>query len=567
MCEFFLTKNPAHENFVRTQKVMAKTASTRRLDPIIHCRKLFKIIFLLAMGEEKRCIVSSIRSSDTNFGSELGRVLEDVKPNSGYLRVNRSGEDLVVTFIPKATTFGGKIVQYVRRLFDSSFNINQGVSALLSKIQSFSEPDKRAALNPLLAISERVNNSRIFRKIDVTQIRSAMPVAIVSALPSVHAEPLPAAVKEPSLVTPAKTPSTEDMTEAELIQVIDHLASGLPPASLTPRLQSFVLLAQDILKCHVSPKDIKYRYPYVYANDVAMNILARMNPLSFAHFNCDDRRAVLFAVRYSPHALRESSFRGDREVVLEAVTHCGLALQYAYAGCKVDKEINIAAFKNNLSVANDIEQRVYLLDGCSTDVHKLVALYLQDEIPDEFAAYREQVEAMRGLVDRRETLSESMYNNDTVMQALAVLEPKILMQRYPGDKKAALFAVRYHPKSLRDCENAFKKDRDVVLEAVRCDGRALEYAHLDLQNDREIVLAALQNYSWAESHIGAALREDQAALNKEAWMRNLRGDSLGSPVAAPVPSHPLPRPAASGGGSGSGGAAAGRPAAPPPRSI
>lgn len=298
----------------------------------------------------------SICSSDANFATSLLEILGNVQGKLGYLRVNQSGRDLRVTFEPKAVTWSGKVVQYVRRLFDSSFNINWGIGALVIKIQSFTNAEQTNAFRALQYISQCINERRIFRKIDTV------------------------------------------IDENELRAVIQHLSNPTASTGLSPQLQVFVPLARNMIKLAAHPHGIRH-FSAIYENDVAMKVLAGMNPLGLVKANPDDERAVLFAVRCHAQALNFSSLCGNRKVALEAVRHFGRALEYVDATLWADREFVIPAFRNDLTAARwlTLEQlRQFPLEECPTDMHKLLVLYYRDEVPAEFARLANQVQAMKG---------------------------------------------------------------------------------------------------------------------------------------------------------------------------
>lgn len=472
--------------------------------------------------------IHPIRSSDVNFTLELGRVLRRVQAHTGYLRVSQSGRELVVIFEPKATTWGGRFGQYIRRLFDSSFNINRGINALLGRIEAFQD-SKEGVLVPVMAISQHINASRIFRKIDITQI-SAMQDTVSSS-----------------------SSSPADMTDGELVTVMDYLEEGIV-AMLPSRLQGFVPLAEEIQKAVKERKPIT-NYPTIYDNDVAMNIIARRDPIAFVMRNRDNKRAVLFAVRYSPNALGHSSFRGDYPVVLEAVAQFGKARYGASDELQKDRRIISAAFKNNLEVAMGVaqEERAYLLAACPTDTHTLVVLCSQDRIPEGFNRFTGRVEAMKAFLSSSGTkLPDDMYNDDEVMKALAAINSWLLMERYSDDERVALLVARYIPTHIL-ANTDFKNNRAVALEAVKHGCLAFKYCSPGLQADQEVILATCWDSPLMLGVIGySPITEADSALTQEAYRRNLHKRPRGSATAA----LPLPGPAASGGGGG-GGAAAG----------
>lgn len=115
--------------------------------------------------------MSSIRSSDPQFVHELGTMLTDVNRHLGYLRISQEKGEVTVCYEPKKTTWGAKIIQYVRRLFTPSFNINQGIALLVTKLgEQEGLPQQFAAkadLDKLQTLGQHINKRRMFRKINI----------------------------------------------------------------------------------------------------------------------------------------------------------------------------------------------------------------------------------------------------------------------------------------------------------------------------------------------------------------------------------------------------------------
>eukprot|EP00971_Amphidinium_carterae_P045870 902422-Amphidinium_carterae.1 len=77
-------------------------------------------------------------------------------------------------------------------------------------------------------------------------------------------------------------------------------------------------------------------------------------------------------------------------------------------------------------------------------------------------------------------------------------------------RELVLQAVKKRWDSLREVDEVWKSDREVVLAAVREHmGCALEFAAEALKGDREIVLAAVQESGQSLKHASEALRGDR----------------------------------------------------------
>lgn len=114
---------------------------------------------------------------DTKSIESLAQELDKVDRGSYYLRVkyDRSGK-LCYDTVAKEKGFFGRITQFFTRLFDSSYNINQGSACLFSALKeaqfsSSAPPDLAfgvtSAANTLLRVVTHVNEKRFFGKADL----------------------------------------------------------------------------------------------------------------------------------------------------------------------------------------------------------------------------------------------------------------------------------------------------------------------------------------------------------------------------------------------------------------
>eukprot|EP00971_Amphidinium_carterae_P029826 586818-Amphidinium_carterae.3 len=81
------------------------------------------------------------------------------------------------------------------------------------------------------------------------------------------------------------------------------------------------------------------------------------------------------------------------------------------------------------------------------------------------------------------------------------------------DKATALrIASTPSCRGLREVEEYWRSDREVVLTAVQQNGHDLQYATEALRADREIVLAAVQQVGFALRHATEALKADRQVV-------------------------------------------------------
>lgn len=109
-------------------------------------------------------------SSPTSV-KQFNEKLLEVENGTHYLRVSDHNGQLSYDTTPKAKDFLGRVIQYITRLFDASYNINRA-SALLGQVffqfsfQAMTEIEN--SVNTLSHIIEHVNECRHIRKIDLS---------------------------------------------------------------------------------------------------------------------------------------------------------------------------------------------------------------------------------------------------------------------------------------------------------------------------------------------------------------------------------------------------------------
>lgn len=108
--------------------------------------------------------------------STLDQFINDlnlVEKGVNYLRVRKtSWGGLIYETTEKKHGFAG-LIQYIMRLFDSSYNVNNSFTLLAAAFQQFkATPVLEKATQSLIHIGEHVNTKRILRKIDLSYLKS-----------------------------------------------------------------------------------------------------------------------------------------------------------------------------------------------------------------------------------------------------------------------------------------------------------------------------------------------------------------------------------------------------------
>lgn len=212
-----------------------------------------------------------------------------------------------------------------------------------------------------------------------------------------------------------------------------------------------------------------------------------------------DRDYVLVAARKMHNALASApAFRGDREIVLIAVSNFGFAIQYVDPILMKDREIVMAAVNNHGDALS-------FVNGPLLADKQVVETAVRSWVGSiQFAAptVRDDKDFNLELIGKYgpkmyEYLSEKLKNDQDV--GLTCLSQEGILLKYAGEK--------------------IKEDDKCVKAAVSQNGYALQYAAEDLQKNRDIVTAAVRNE-------GQSLRFAYPALQIDPALKELRIKSL-----------------------------------------
>jgi uncharacterized membrane protein YqjE len=215
----------------------------------------------------------------------------------------------------------------------------------------------------------------------------------------------------------------------------------------------------------------------------------------------NNKEVVLAAVTHNGLALENASIelKNDKEVVLAAVTQNGVAMRYASLKLKSDRKFIIDAMK--------IRPRVYLNASCELQKDKeLVIMYLKKSkivgafqlIPYEFYNDRD---VMLEAVNRCGTalaFASDYIRRDKQIVLAAVIENSYAIYyasyELKEDKEIVLAAVKHNGNRLcaTHPSSKLRNDKQVVLAAVKQTGNAIHYASRNLKADKVVVLAAVK---------------------------------------------------------------------------
>ena len=220
------------------------------------------------------------------------------------------------------------------------------------------------------------------------------------------------------------------------------------------------------------------------------------------------------ALKYASDELK-----GDRDVVLAAVTQNGHALKYASDELKGDKDVVLAALQHVKGGSYD-ERRYSIHDVCQAEVpevpvdsslqkfwksiYTILNLYFKSGPPDAL------FEILKSFSNETECHNRSVVLNAVRQNGLALEHASEDLQ---NDSRVLSEAVTQNGDALMFASNILKTNKEVVLAAVRQKGKALEYASDGLKDDRVVVLAAIEQNEAALEFASNRLQDSMQTYN------------------------------------------------------
>ncbi len=179
--------------------------------------------------------------------------------------------------------------------------------------------------------------------------------------------------------------------------------------------------------------------------------------------------------------------RGDRELVMTAVTQDGWALEYASDALQADREVFLAAVTQNGDALR------FASDALQADREVVLAAVTRNGYALQYAS-----DALQA--DREVVMTAVTQDGEALRFASDALQ---------ADREVVLAAVTQYGEALRVASAALRADREVVMAAVTQNGYALQYASDALRADREVVLAAVTQNGDALRFASPALQADR----------------------------------------------------------
>lgn len=103
---------------------------------------------------------------------------------------------------------------------------------------------------------------------------------------------------------------------------------------------------------------------------------------------------------------------------------------------------------------------------------------------------------------------------------------KELNDTYKKDKEIVLEAVKENGLALEYVDESLKKDKEIVSTAVFENGFALRYADKDLRKDKEIVLKSLEFYPYAMRYVDISLKKDKTFIKDCIYSHSCTSDIM-----------------------------------------
>ena len=195
---------------------------------------------------------------------------------------------------------------------------------------------------------------------------------------------------------------------------------------------------------------------------------------------------MLERVSLEPNALRDAAeeLKGDRDIVMTAVSHFGHALRFATEELKGDREIVMTAVSEN----------------------SFALQYVTKELKCD-----------------REIVRAAVSQHGRALQFVA--------EELKGDREIVMTAVSKAGWALQFATKEMQGDHEIVMKAVSENGCALEFATEELRGDSEIVMQAVSVHGDALEYATKSLREDEEMLQHALERSRNCGEVVGLKVA------------------------------------
>jgi len=273
------------------------------------------------------------------------------------------------------------------------------------------------------------------------------------------------------------------------------------------------------------------------------SILNTMNSAQSCVSLEEDRDFVLGDVAHDPSLLQYCSdeLKGDKEIVIAALKQdmSGEILRYASDELKNDKDVVMVAIKNNwtsfryasLEIRDNFDVVLFAIK-----INSSALMYASSRLKED-----ESLEALANRVRKGQSLkyqsSSKLDDKDFVLSQVQIdgTELEFVSTRLRDNCDVVLAAVGQNGLSLAYASPRWQNNYDVVIDAVNNNGLSLEFASDEIRDDQDVVEAAIKSNCMALEHASYRLRNDHQMLimvnelseaSFEYLVRQITDDSL-----------------------------------------
>lgn len=260
-----------------------------------------------------------------------------------------------------------------------------------------------------------------------------------------------------------------------------------------------------------------------------------------------DKHAVIQSIQAGNEQTLQNvpiQFKGDKDIVMAAVTKNGSELKYASSEMKDDIDIVMAALANRGSALQYASDRLkgdrevvlaavskqggslrYASDDLKGDKDVLLTAVSNQGAALQYASDESHLKADRDLVLKavgewgdalQYASSDLKADQEVVLMALnnsglkRINEMKKDSKFSQGLEEGGMLRSWYsRAGALQYASDEFKADKSIVLAAVKENGYQLQYASPQLRADKEVVLAAASNHPDALKYAQGGLNQDR----------------------------------------------------------
>ncbi|MGR3912318.1 MAG: DUF4116 domain-containing protein [Candidatus Rhabdochlamydia sp.] len=228
----------------------------------------------------------------------------------------------------------------------------------------------------------------------------------------------------------------------------------------------------------------------------------------------NNKQIVLAAVKNNWQALKYANdkLKDDPDVVLAAIEKSGYALEYASARLKNDKEFILPILKKHDWTFE------FISDELKDDLNIARIVLEEDGWALQYVSERLKkdkpfiLNTLERVEDGLEYVSEAFQDDlDIVLLSIkkSGREFRYASERLRNDPTIVLTAVKGYGEALEHASTRLKNDREFVLTAMKIDGSGLKHVSETLKNDPEIVLAAVKTSLGAFKYASEELKNNR----------------------------------------------------------